>query len=84
MVRDCDGDLGMSLVVLGQVQVFVFYFKLWESYVKVILVVVDSFEEGKRESRGINFGNCCSVLEGDEFGLSQGNGIWEELDKRDI
>jgi hypothetical protein len=84
MVRDRDGDPGMSLAASGQVQASAFYFKSWESYVKVILVAVDSFEEGKRESRGINFGNCCSALEGDEFGSSQGNGIWEELDKRDI
>lgn len=43
----------------------------------------DGFEEGKERGR-INFGSCGSDLVGGEFGSSQGNGSWEELDKMDI
>lgn len=44
----------------------------------------DGFEEGKKERGRINFGSCGSDLVGGEFGSSQGNGNWEELDKRDF
>lgn len=44
----------------------------------------DGFEEGKKERGRLNCGSCGSDLVGGEFGSSQGNGSWEELDKRDF